>query len=54
MADRPRRAAQRGAACTMVLALMAAQVGEVRAANPWDSNPTCKWFSSSVAKVSLP
>lgn len=38
MADRPRRAAQRGAACAMVLALMAAQVGEVRAASEWYSS----------------
>ena len=39
MADQPRRARQRRAACAMVLALGAGQIGELRAANPWDSDP---------------
>ncbi len=33
MADQPRRATQRRAACAMVLALAAAQAGELRAAS---------------------
>ena len=40
MADQPRRATLRRAACAMVLVVVAAQSGELWAANPWDSDPS--------------